>query len=237
MLFQLAVDGKLTAEQLGTFASVDELLGPINDAASGINALSEASHAAANELSIVPKGFRSAVHSFEAQIPGLTESFPARRIDQPLVNLAVDATDALDRLIPQPIQIAGAELLDRLIAVGALPSTTGLPSALPGDGAALPQIAASLGSSQAVLAQIAASLSTLRPDPAETQVTMRETNAVLARLSDLLSKAKIGQQFGDIIIPIESDGKEPHELARDVWRALDDLRMADLGRTDPLGPG
>ena len=36
---------------------------------------------------------------------------------------------------------------------------------------------------------------------------------------------------------VENDGKDPDELVRDIWRRLDDLRMADLGRTDPLGPG
>jgi hypothetical protein len=139
--------------------------------------------------------------------------------------------------VPEPIQISGAELLDRLVGVGALPSASLLP-ALPGDGAALPEIAATLTSSQNVLQQIAASLSVLRPELApEGEASQRETIAVLSRLADLLAKAKFGQSFGDIHLMVENDGKDPDELVRDIWRRLDDLRMADLGRTDPLRPG
>jgi hypothetical protein len=235
MLFRMAENGELTAEQLGTFTSVDELLGPIHDAATGINALSEASHAAANELSIVPRGFRTAIHAFEAQIPGLTSE--ARKVDVPMVELGVDSTAALDRLIPEPIQITGAELLDRMVAFGAIPSMTGLP-ALPGDGAALPQIVAATTSSAAILAQIAASLSVLRPETTpEAQATQKETNAILARLAEVLGKARVGTTVnGDIIIPIESDGRDPHEQAREIGRVLDDLMMADVGHTDPMRP-
>jgi hypothetical protein len=193
MLFQMADNGQLTADQLGKFESVDELLGPITDAATGITALGESALDAANELSIVPRGFRSAALAFEAQIPGLTGEIPGtRRIDQPLVNVKDllpkgleigDANTLLDRMIPEPI--TAAQLLDRLIEFGAIPATTALP-ALPGDGAALPQIAASLTSSGNVLAQIAASLSMVRPAP-EFEASQRETTAVLSRLAELLA--------------------------------------------------
>ena len=104
-----------------------------------------------------------------------------------------------------------------------------------GDGAALPRIAASLGSTGNVLAQIAATLSTITA--AEAQASHRdETNAVLSRLAELLAKAKIGQSFsGDIILQIENDGKDTPQLALDIRRALEDISMADFGRTDRWG--
>ena len=238
-------NGQLDASRLGKL-SREDILRILGDAAGLIESLGESALDAANERSIIPKGFRSAALAFEAQIPGLTAAIPARRIDQPLVNVKDllpdgleigDADTLLNRLIPQPIQITGAELLDRLIAVGALPGTMGLPTSLPGDGAALPQIAATLSSSNAVLAQIVASLSTLRPDPAETQAGQRETNAVLSRLAELLAKAKVGTTInsGDIILQIENDGKDAPQLALDIRRALEDLSMADFGRTDRWG--
>jgi hypothetical protein len=56
-------------------------------------------------------------------------------------------------------------------------------------------------------------------------------------MAELLAKAKIGTTInsGDIILQIENDGKDPRELAIDIRRALEDLSMADFGRTDRWG--
>jgi hypothetical protein len=72
---------------------------------------------------------------------------------------------------------------------------------------------------------------------ADTQASQRETNNVLGRLAELLAKAKIGTTInsGDIILQIENDGKDAPQLARDIRRALEDLSMADYGRTDRWG--
>jgi hypothetical protein len=187
--------------------------------------------------SIIPRGFRAQALSFEAQAaPGLVPVAPPPPIEvSDLLSEGIEIGDALDRLIPQPIQISGAELLDRLVTIGAIPASTAL-SNLPGDGAALPQLAASLTSSTNVLAQIAASLSTIRPVP-EFEASQRETTVVLGRLADLLAKAKIGTTInsGDIILQIENDGKDAPQLALDIRRALEDLSMADFGRSDRWG--
>jgi hypothetical protein len=136
---------------------------------------------------------------------------------------------------PADVKITQADVLDRVFGIETLAKAT-LP-AFPGDGAALPQIVASLGSTGNVLARIAASLSTIRPDAtSEAQAGQRETNVVLTRLAELLAKAKIGQSFsGDIILQIENDGKDSPQLALDIRRALEDLSMADFGRTDRWG--
>jgi hypothetical protein len=72
MLFEMARNGKLTAEQLGKFGSVDELLGPINDAADGINGFKDAVDAATKSLSDfnIPSGFKTAAFAFAAADPG-----------------------------------------------------------------------------------------------------------------------------------------------------------------------
>ena len=63
-----------------------------------------------------------------------------------------------------------------------------------------------------------------------------ETNAVLSGLAGLIAKAKIGQSFsGGIMLQIENDGKDSPQLALDIRRALEDLSMADYGRTDRWG--
>ena len=60
---------------------------------------------------------------------------------------------------------------------------------------------------------------------------------MLGRLAELLAKAKIGTTInsGDIILQIENDGKDAPQLALDIRRALEDLSMADYGRTDRWG--
>jgi hypothetical protein len=231
--------GGIDARTLGKLGRED-FLRLLEEGAGFLDSFNQGLTDATNELSIVPRGFRNAALAFEAQIPGL-EGTRAVPLPPPITvnellpdGLELNDVDFLDRLIPQPIQISGADLLDRLIAVGALPSSSLLP-ALPGDGAALPQIAASLTSSGNVLAQIAASLTTIRPAP-EFEASQRETTAVLSRLAELLAKAKIGQSFsGDIILQIENDGKDAPQLALDIRRALEDLSMADFGRTDRWG--
>jgi hypothetical protein len=81
--------------------------------------------------------------------------------------------------------------------------------ALPGDGAALPQIAAALTSSGNVVAQIGG-VTQRDPPGAEFEAGQRETTAVLSRLAELLAKAKIGTTINsrDIILQIENDGKD-----------------------------
>jgi hypothetical protein len=230
--------GGIDARTLGKLGRED-FLRLLEEGAGFLDSFNQGLTDATNELSIVPRGFRSAALAFEAQIPGL-EGTRAVPLPPPITvnellpkGLELNDADFLDRLIPQPIQITGAELLDRLVTIGAIPASTALPN-LPGDGAALPQLAASLTSSTNVLAQIAASLSTIRPAP-EFEASQRETTAVLGRLAELLAKAKIGQSFGDVILQIENDGKDPHELAVDIRRALEDLSMADFGRADRWG--
>lgn len=68
MLFQMAENGQLTAEQLGTFESVQELLGPINDAAIGLQGFDEAVNDATSQLREfnIPRGFRREAIAFQA---------------------------------------------------------------------------------------------------------------------------------------------------------------------------
>ena len=60
---------------------------------------------------------------------------------------------------------------------------------------------------------------------------------MLGRLAALLDKARVGTTInsGDIILQIENDGKDAQQLALDIRRALEDISMADFGRTDRWG--
>ncbi len=229
--------GALDAKKLGKLTRED-ILRILGDAAGLIESLGQSAADATAELSIIPRGFRSAALAFEAQIPGLTpvEPPPPITVDQLLPDgLEIgDAQTLLKRMIPEPIQISGADLLDRLVEFGAIPATaTAALPVVPGDGATLPQIAATLVSSNTILAQIAASLA--RPE-ATTETSQRETIAVLSRLADLLAKAKLSQTIETVNLTLESNPDDPDEVLREVWRRLDDLRMADLGTRDPFGP-
>lgn len=70
-LFRRGQAGGFTPEQLGGFASVQELLGPINDAADALGAFKESTIAATRELQNVPDVFKLGEAEFLARGPTL----------------------------------------------------------------------------------------------------------------------------------------------------------------------
>lgn len=104
---------------------------------------------------------------------------------------------------------------------------------LPDLTASLPDITAGLTSTSDTLAQIAA---TLTAKPAAEQQTQQDLSTAITTLIALLGKARLGQIIENVNLNLpEGTSRDPYEQGIGVRRALDDVSMADYGRTDKWG--
>lgn len=196
-----------------------EIIGSALDAADAIDALTES----ANELRIVPRGFRSAVLAFEAMDPAGSMPQPRElgdaltdRIGQMPLDRATAALTTSTETLATGFDALTVAVQGSLVALtersGAPPDMTAQVQR-PGDGAQLPGLIAEGSRQQAKLAD------------------------AINQLIALLGRAKIGTNInGDIIIQAGgSPGASSQEAVLDIRRAFEDLAMADRGNTRDWG--
>jgi len=120
MLFTMAESGQLTAEQLGTFTSVQELLGPINDAATGIDAFSESVAEATKALSNIPEFFNLGAAELEAQRLAPAELPEALRLVPPPVEELTLVPPPVEELtlVPPPLEELSLDQVARFVGGG-----------------------------------------------------------------------------------------------------------------------
>lgn len=114
MLFEMAKNGQLTAEQLGKFKNVDELLGPINDAADGLKAFTDATNDATRQLQGVPDFFNLAEAEFAARQAPLPTDRPNDGAALPTFPASVREKDRPDVTVP-PVERVPAAAASRSV--------------------------------------------------------------------------------------------------------------------------
>jgi hypothetical protein len=208
MLFQMAKNGQLTAEQLGKFGSVDELLGPINDAADGVNAFKDATEAAAQRLGDlnIPAGFRRNALIFANASPG-----PAvAPITGPAVPVPPPSFHPVILPLPDNVQV----VLDAI--------ATKTPPDL---------LTATSAGAQRIVDALHGITSTLQA----TQVPPLETAATLGTTSGQAAQGPTVINLGPVTIT-QQPGESGEDLLDRLERRLERLGVLRTGNNQAFGP-
>jgi hypothetical protein len=150
MLFELAQFGQITIDELGKFTSVDELLGPINDAADATNSLARSAADAAGQLGDlnVPNVFKRSLFAFQASsaepaLPNTLTRFPGQMPGLEMPALASDQapSDLLRSVdsVTEAIKTVAPDIANELKGLFLTASDArAFATQRPGDGASLP---------------------------------------------------------------------------------------------------